>query len=270
MSVGPTDLIISIAYFSIPVQILVSLWHYPRMAVMPLSILVLLVLFALFIFLCGAGHLLRCIGKASETTIYLIVNRLTAFISIITALYLLPLIPSVMSMMDEGIQSLTRLNAETEESKNQLLTFMAFLCHEIRNPLFAITSTLSFLEDDHEVLTREQSDDVNSIRHSSQLMLRLVNDVLDLHRIESGKLTLEERCFDVTEILRHVASSVEIQIRQQHANGAVTFIFSLCPTVPRYICGDSVRLLQFIYNMISNANKFTEKGTIALSVSTVD
>ena len=122
---GADDLIVAIAYFSIPIQILVSLRNYPRMTSMPLHIFILLMLFALFIFFCGAGHALRCQGKTNED-IYIIVNHLTAFVSLTTALYLMPLIPSIMSSMDEDLQSLTRLNDESEESKNKLLTFMAF------------------------------------------------------------------------------------------------------------------------------------------------
>lgn len=262
------DLVITIAYFSIPLQILVSLWHYPRLASMPVSILVLLVLFALFILLCGTGHLLRCTGRTNET-VYAVLNGLTAFISISTSLYLLPLIPSVMSTLDDSL-SLARLNAEIVESKRQLLTFMAFLCHEIRNPLFAITSTLSFLEDDHEELSTDQSRAVASINQSTKLMLRLVNDVLDLRKIESGKLELENRHFDLCDVIKQVAASTDMQVELHHPVNSVAFVFTLDPTLPRIISGDSVRILQIAYNLLSNANKFTEEGRIEFTVSAVD
>lgn len=268
------DLVIMLAYFSIPIQILVSLWHYPRLGSMPRPILLLLILFALFIFLCGTGHFLRCMGKTGDT-VYAVLNTLTAIISSITAVYLLPLIPSLMSSLDENIQTLTKLNADTAESKRKLLTFMAFLCHEIRNPLFAITSTLAFLEDDHEVLTLEQSRAFASINQSTRLMLRLVNDVLNLRKIESGQLELEAQRFDVYELLQHVAASTEMHVKELHADrggddAPVEFSFTLEPTVPRNICGDSVRLLQIVYNLLSNATKFTEQGSIGFTVSTVD
>jgi hypothetical protein len=95
------DLIIVVAYFSIPLQLL-SLWHYPRLAAMPYKILVLLVLFALFIFLCGTGHLLRCLGKA-DTDFFYCVNNLTAFISLTTALPV-PLIPNLFGIIDQNIR----------------------------------------------------------------------------------------------------------------------------------------------------------------------
>ena len=179
------DLVITVAYFSIPIQILASLWKYPRMANMPAKIVLLLILFALFIFLCGAGHLLRCLERTS-TYMFLVVNTLTSIVSSLTAIYLLPLIPNLLSTLDQSLAELVELNQEAEESKAKLFTFMAFLCHEIRNPLFAITSSANFLGDTN--LTVEQSDGVDSIFDSSMLMLRLVNDVLDLSKIDAGKL----------------------------------------------------------------------------------
>jgi MFS superfamily sulfate permease-like transporter len=125
------DLIISIAYFSIPVQIVVSLYHYPRLASMPPQIFLLSVLFALFIFCCGAGHLMRCLGQ-TDTVGFSVMNGITACVSLVTAVYLLPLVPSLMSNLDSSLQSLVQLNEETAESKRKLFTFMAFLCHEIR------------------------------------------------------------------------------------------------------------------------------------------
>lgn len=274
----PDDFVITVAYFSIPIQILASLWKYPRLASMPISILCLLILFALFIFLCGAGHLLRCMDQTQGTS-FAILNICTAIISLTTALYLLPLIPSLMSTMDDGIQDLKRLNAETIERKQQLLTFMSFLCHEIRNPLFAITSNLSFLEDDADDLTPEQSNAIASIGQSTKLMLRLVNDVLDLRKIESGKLELEDHAFDVKELFSHVVASTEMQVHKQHEqqdeNGnsvakAVVFEHDISPSIPRIISADSVRILQIVYNLLSNACKFTERGSIQLRVSTID
>ena len=125
------DVCITAAYFSIPVQILVSLWHYPHLAAMPWRLLILLVLFALFVLLCGVGHMLRCMGTV-HSDIYIIVNTATAIISMATALYLLPLVPNLMSMIDESIKDIERLNAASEAKTIKLLTFMAFLCHEIR------------------------------------------------------------------------------------------------------------------------------------------
>jgi hypothetical protein len=90
-----------VAYFSIPLQLLASLWQYPRLVAMPYKILVLLVLLH-SLSLCGTGHLLRCLGKA-DTDFFYCVNNLTAFISLTTALYL-PLIPNLFGIIDQNIR----------------------------------------------------------------------------------------------------------------------------------------------------------------------
>jgi signal transduction histidine kinase/CheY-like chemotaxis protein len=231
---------------------------------MPLKIFVLVILFALFVFLCGAGHLMRCLG-AGHTQGFAILNDCTAFISFLTAVYLLPLVPNLMSTLDEGLQELIRLNEETEESRRKLITFMAFLCHEIRNPLFAVTSSISFMEDGN--LTDEQERALRSIQQSTSLMLRLVNDVLDISKLDSGKLELEERHFDFHEMAYNVASSTETQIK---SHPDVAFRFDMTPDVPKVLVGDSVRIVQVLYNLLSNAVKFTEKGVISFNVSIMD
>jgi signal transduction histidine kinase/CheY-like chemotaxis protein len=266
MTMSLPNLIIAVAYFSIPLQLMASLWQYPRFASMPYNIVGLLVLFALFIFLCGTGHLLRSLGKA-DTDIFYCNNILTAFISLTTALYLLPLIPNLFGIIDQNIRDSIKQNEEIAESKAKLLTFMAFLCHEIRNPLFAITSSAEFLADTE--MTEEQAIGVGSISDSCLLMLRLVNDVLDLSKIDAGKLQLEDRDFDLHRLLENLEVNMRLQIQQKHG-GKVKLDFEVSKDVPQNVYGDSTRVLQIVYNLISNACKFTEQGFIKLSIGLCD
>jgi hypothetical protein len=122
------DLVITVAYFSIPLQILISLWKSPPERKIPMKLIVTLILFAFFIFLCGTGHFMRYMGLG-HTRAFVYVNVCTAAVSLVTAAYLIPLIPCMFSLLDE---SLSKLTNETKESKSKLFTFMAFLCHEIR------------------------------------------------------------------------------------------------------------------------------------------
>ena len=104
------DLVITVAYFSIPLQIVFSLYQYPRLAEKTLQtkkIAILLVLFALFIFLCGTGHLLRTMNKG-DTELFQIVNILTAIISPMTALYLIPFVPNLLITLDQTFIKLTK------------------------------------------------------------------------------------------------------------------------------------------------------------------
>jgi signal transduction histidine kinase/ActR/RegA family two-component response regulator len=260
------DLIITVAYFSIPVQLLVSMWQYPRLAAMPYKIVIFFVLFALSIFLCGLGHLLRCLGKA-DTFFFYCTSILAAFISLVATLYLLPLIPNLLGIIDQSISDTIKQNKEIAESKAKLLTFMAFLCHEIRNPLFAITSSAEFLADTE--MTEEQAIGVGSISDSSLLMLRLVNDVLDLSKLDAGKLKLEDRDFDLLRLLKNLEVNMRLQIEQKHGD-KVKLDFEVSNDVPHNVYGDSTRLLQIVYNLISNSSKFTEQGFIKLSIGLCD
>lgn len=196
-----------------------------------------------------------------HTTAFIYVHVATALVSSITALYLIPLIPCMFSILDESLNKLTK---ETQESKSHLFTFMAFLCHELRNPLFAITSSAEFLKD--TPLNPDQVEEVSSISDSSLLMLRLVNDVLDLSKLDSGKLVLEARQFDLRSLLNRLGENMARQVARKH-KGAVQMIFEMTPEVPRVIIGDSCRILQIVYNLLSNSCKFCNTGHIKLSVS---
>jgi len=120
------DLLIAISYFSIPLQIVLSLYKYPRLQMMPAKILLLAVLFTLFIFSCGVGHLIRYLGVHNDS-IFFVVNTFTMLVSVSTAIYLIPLVPILMSLVDQQIQDLVQKNEERE-------AFLAVLAHEIRNP----------------------------------------------------------------------------------------------------------------------------------------
>jgi len=220
---------------------------------------ILIVLFALFIFFCGTGHLLRSL-ELTKGRAFDVLNRLTAFISVATALYLVPIVPHLFQTLDAAL-------AAEMESKRKVMAFMSFLCHEIRNPLFAITSTITFMGDDAS-LSKEQQDSLECIEQSANLMLRLVNDVLDLSKLESGKIQLEKRRFDLIKMVEGTAASFQNSVAQR-SKGEVSFKLNVESSVPRYVIGDSVRLLQMIYNLLTNSCKFTEKGFIMVTVDTV-
>lgn len=203
----------------------------------------------------------------ADTMFYQNVNCLTAFISLTTALYLLPLVPNLLGSLDKSLQDLVRLNDELTESKKQVVTFMAFLCHEIRNPLFAITSSITFLQD--ERMNDKQEQGIMMINQAANTMLRLVNDVLDIHKIESGMLEIEEHDFDLVSLLHGIEAASAVRTKQLHGDSVAWFSFRQA-NVPTMVRGDSVRLLQIIDNLLSNAIKFTDQGYVNFSVEVVD
>lgn len=105
------DMIIAVAYFSIPLQLVASLTYYPRLMQMPPRILFVVILFALFVWCCGFGHFLRA-GGYHNKKVFEIVNWITAVISLLTAAVLLPMVPTAMRDLDEGLRRLEALDED--------------------------------------------------------------------------------------------------------------------------------------------------------------
>lgn len=151
---------------------------------------------------------------------------------------------------------------ELSEQANELKSaFVANISHEIRTPLTAI---LGFTE---QVIadmpsSRYQMDLLGRVLKSGKHLLALINDILDLSKIESNKLELEIEQLDVFELFDEVISLLSAQAAEK----SIEFEFNHCYPLPRYIRTDATRLKQILLNLASNAIKFTEKGFIHIDV----
>jgi len=138
--------------------------------------------------------------------------------------------------------------------------FLATLGHEVRTPMTGVLGMSELLLD--SALTSEQRNYAQSIQHAGQHLLRLVNDALDLARIESGRLELERQPFDLQQMLDDV---VALEAPLAQARG-LHFKYVSAPGVPRWLLGDCGRVRQIVLNLIGNAIKFTEHGSVTLRV----
>jgi len=141
--------------------------------------------------------------------------------------------------------------------------FLANMSHEIRTPMNAITGLTHLLLRDNP--TKQQAERLVKIDASGKHLLSIINDVLDLSKIESGKLSLEENDFALGQILDHVASMISDSAR---AKGLSIFIDT--DHVPLWLCGDLVRIRQAILNYAGNAIKFTERGGLTLRATLLE
>ncbi|TGK37517.1 response regulator [Leptospira gomenensis] len=156
--------------------------------------------------------------------------------------------------------SLKRAKEIAEAASKAKTDFLAMMSHEIRTPLNGVIGTVSLLEGTS--LSLEQKEYVDIIKSSGQNLLILLNDILDLSRIESGQLKLEPQPVsasalsqDVVGLFRSMAEEKGLQIE-----------FKLSSTVPNWIVADPFRLRQILMNLLGNSIKFTEKGRISLNV----
>ena len=148
-----------------------------------------------------------------------------------------------------------------EEANRAKSDFLANMSHEIRTPLNGVLGMAAILGS--TPLTAEQTDCVLTIQSSSELLLSVINDVLDLSKIEAGRLELESHPFHFFEAIK---SLVEL-LRPKALEKNLTFIFEYASDLPHAFLGDEGRIKQILLNLLSNAIKFTHQGSITLRIT---
>ena len=142
--------------------------------------------------------------------------------------------------------------------------FLSMMSHEIRTPMNAVIGMTHLLIEENP--KPEQEENLKILRLSAENLLNLVNDILDFNKIEAGKIILEEAEFDLEELLLNIKSGFINQAKQKDIE-LRTF---LDPGIPRRLLGDPVRISQVLYNLVSNAIKFTETGNVTVSIKSME
>ena len=137
--------------------------------------------------------------------------------------------------------------------------FLANMSHEIRTPMNAI---LGLTHLGLEAPAEKQREYLRKINDSAGLLLNILNDILDFSKIEAGKITLESVDFDLHRVMDRISSTIGAQARAKY----LEFVIYIAPQTPRYLQGDPLRLGQVLLNLASNAVKFTQRGSVTVSV----
>ncbi len=153
-----------------------------------------------------------------------------------------------------------RLARDAAEAANKAKSvFLANMSHELRTPLNAILGFSQMMQQDAG-LSESQHDTLKIINSSGEHLLRLINDVLEIAKIEAGKLQLESATFDLQALVREVSDMMRLRAEQK----GLRLKLDQSSDFPRYIKGDEARLRQILVNLVSNAVKFTEEGAVTL------
>lgn len=157
-------------------------------------------------------------------------------------------------------QELEAAKRAAEEANRSKMRFLSMMSHEIRTPLNGIVGMLELAE--NGPLSPKQQQCLQNIRGSADDLLRLLNDILDFSQLENGQMRLERADFDLQETLGRMADIY----RQLAVGKGLRFLVPKYADVPRFVCGDALRIRQVLHNILTNALKFTEKGKITLAV----
>ncbi|MFY0483049.1 response regulator [Flavobacterium sp. PLA-1-15] len=157
-------------------------------------------------------------------------------------------------------EELLLANRKAEEMSNIKTQFVSTVSHELRTPLYGVIGIASIIIEEHKELINNNH--LNSLRFSARYLLALVNDILQLNKMEENKIVLINGVFNLEEEINTIKNSLHF-IADGNEN---TLSIEFDARIPKYLIGDELRLSQILMNLISNALKFTVKGEVKIIV----
>lgn len=157
----------------------------------------------------------------------------------------------------EEMRKARDLARQSSKMKEQ---FIASISHEMRTPMNAILGMSNLLNQTE--LSEEQSNYISSVKQSSEILLGIINDILEISTLQNGKIAFEDKNFDLYQVLSNMVNVMQYKINEKDLG----FKLNIEPNVPKFIIGDKLRLNQILYNLVGNAVKFTDTGFVKVTV----
>jgi signal transduction histidine kinase/ActR/RegA family two-component response regulator len=266
-----SDSVVALSYFAIP---LLLIYFVTRRNDTPFR--GVFWMFSTFIVACGLTHVMGIIEIWKPVyRLSGLVKAATGLVSAATALAMVRLIPQALALRSPAeIQAINdRLALEVEERTRELARanhaksqFLANVSHEIRTPMTAILGFSDLLLQGGDIAASpdERAAAVRTIRRNGEYLLQLINDLLDLSKVEAGALSVQLAPVDPARIVEEVAELMLIRARQTGVGLRVEYEGAIPQTIP----SDPLRLRQVLINIVGNALKFTEQGEVVLALGT--
>lgn len=151
-----------------------------------------------------------------------------------------------------------------EDANKEKTRFLANMSHEIRTPMNGIIGMANLIS--KMQLNRKQEEYLSILKGASEALLEIINDVLDISKIEAGKIEIENSTFDFSSMVNNIFQMFSLKSFEKN----IEMIYEFDENVPEYLSGDSARMKQVLRNLLSNAMKFTDKGEIKLKIGLID
>jgi signal transduction histidine kinase/CheY-like chemotaxis protein len=163
-------------------------------------------------------------------------------------------------LVDERTSELQKTLVELNKTQQFRDQFLANMSHEIRTPMNAIMGITNLLI--KSPLNTQQEKYLHVIKKSGDNLLVIINDILDLSKIEAGKMEMERVVFPLHQTIEHIQTILNVKAKEK----GIDLLMNIGDDVPEYVFGDETRLTQIVMNLAGNAIKFTEKGKVVISL----